>query len=191
MRGERETGGALLRSGWSRRPAGGRQVSARGFSILELAVVLALITVAAAIAIPLFYGRPSVTLDNAAILLARDLRTAQNLAVHRRKGMQVEFFPDGSGYRIVDEDGQTILNPSGAGELARRYSRDAVFEGVRIRSVDLGPECAARFTPDGLSVRGGEIVLVYRDDERRLSLREGSGMVEIEGLQRSWADDGY
>jgi Tfp pilus assembly protein FimT len=152
--------------------------------------VLALITVVAAIAIPLFYSRPAVTLDNAAILLARDLRAAQNEAVHRRKDVYAHFFGDGSGYRVFDESGEALKNPTGSGELVRRYTADAVFEGVRVASVEFGPRHMARFTPDGLAVRGGVVVLEFRGDQRILTLAEGSGLVEITGLERPWVDDG-
>lgn len=164
---------------------------ARAFSLLELAVALALITAAAAIAIPLFYGRPEVTLDNAAILLAHDLRAAQNHAVHQRAAVRVEFFEDGSGYRALLADEEPMPNPSGAGPLARRYSADGVFEGVHVERVRLGEGRTARFTPDGSAELGGEITLGYRDQLRRVTLQEGSGLVAIEGLERPWSDSGF
>jgi prepilin-type N-terminal cleavage/methylation domain-containing protein len=183
LSGEKWDGAAELRAERSRDQRA-------GFSILELAIALALITVAAAIAIPLVYSRPAITLDNAAVLLARDLRAAQNEAVHRRADVYVHFFADGTGYRVFDEGGRAIANPTGAGDLVRRYTADAVFEGVRLVSVETGPRKLARFTPDGLAVRGGVVVLEYQGDRRILTLHEGSGLVEITGLERPWIDTG-
>ena len=50
----------------------------RGFTILELLAVVLLISMVAAVTIPAFFQDANVTLENASILLARDLRAAQN-----------------------------------------------------------------------------------------------------------------
>lgn len=175
----------------SRRLVGGRALRRRaGFSILELAVVLTLLTVAAAIAIPLFFGRPSVTLDSAAILLARDLRAAQNEAVLRGRDVVVQFLPEGDGYRAFDESGELLPSPSGGGEFLRRYSRDGVFEGVRIELLDVAQNRSVHFTPEGFALQGLRLELVYAGDRRQLRLESATGLVSIEGLRRPWNDDG-
>src|SRR5690606_25726658 len=76
----------------------GQQHPRRGFTVLELAVALALITLVAVLAIPAFYGRPEVTLDRAALLLARDLRIAQNEAVRWSGDVHFDFLAEGQGY---------------------------------------------------------------------------------------------
>lgn len=181
-------------NGSSRRagPSAGRGASprTRAFTLPELALVLALITLLAVVAIPLFYGRPGVTLDSAAILLAKDLRYAQNLAVERGIEMSLEFAPDASGYRVTDAHGRPVPNPLGSGELARDYRRDAVFEGVTIESVQLGPTPRARFSPTGLALQGGTIRLAYRSHQRTLHLQAGTGLIDLEGLTRPWTDTG-
>lgn len=161
-----------------------------GFSILELAIVLALLTVAAAIAIPLFYGRASITLDNAAILLARDLRAAQNAAVFRERDIVLQFLPDGDGYRVYDEFGVMLPNPTGGGEFRRKYSQDGVFEGVELEFLEVAPNRSVHFTPDGLALHGVELHLRFEGERRKLSLEPTTGLVTIEGLRRSWHDDG-
>jgi len=161
-----------------------------GVSILGLAVGLALIAGAATVAIPAFFGRPEVSLDNAAILLARDLRAAQNHAVVERKDMLVLFHPDGDGYRIVDEDGRPMPSPTGGADFDRRYSADAVFENVRISAVRSEPGQQVRFGRDGFSHSHARIQLSYRDETRTVRVRRGTGKVEIDGLRRPWEDDG-
>ena len=186
-------GSGVERSRRERR-AGGSAVRAvarvRGFSLLELAIALALITIAAIVAIPSFYARPGVTLDSAAILLAKDLRHAQNLAAQRGIEVVLEFSPDGTGYRVIDAEGRAVQNPLGAGALIRDYARDGVFEGVRIESVQLGARASASYDARGLSLQGGSIRLGDRGARRTLSLQAGSGLIDIEGLSRPWSDSG-
>ena len=46
----------------------------RGFTLLELLIALIAISVIAAVAIPAYFSRSDVTLENAAVLLARRAR---------------------------------------------------------------------------------------------------------------------
>ena len=167
-----------------------RAARSSGFSILELAIVLTLLTVIAAIAIPLFYGRASITLDSAAILLARDLRVAQNTAVFREKDVIVQFLPEGDGYRVYDEFGAMLPNPTGGGDFVRRYSQDGVFEGVELEYLDVGPNRSVHFTQGGVALHGAEVHLRFGGERRKLTVEPTTGLVTLEGLRRSWRDDG-
>ena len=163
----------------------------RGFTILELAIALALISLAAALAIPAFYGRPEVSLDRAALLLARDLRTAQNHAVQAGCDVHFHLRSDGNGYAAWYESGAPLPNPAGGGPLARAYDRDAVFEGVRITRVQLdGHPREVRFDRLGFAHGGGTIELFYRGRDVAVHVAESTGLVTIRGLSRGFQDDG-
>lgn len=171
-----------------RRLGGGNGAS--GFSLLELVLVLALVAVVAAWAIPAFYARPSVTLDNAALLLARDLRSAQNRAAARRAPVEVRFFEDGDGYEAVDAYGRHLPDPGGGGAFVRRYSRDAVFEGVRLANLDGTLAHPVRYDARGFAEEDARLVVTYGGASRQVSLEGGTGLVEIDGLDEPWTDDG-
>ena len=68
----------------------------RGFTIPELMIAVVAIAVVAGIAIPMHFGRSEVTLENAAILLARDLRAAQNNAAYMGRTMTISFDEEGA-----------------------------------------------------------------------------------------------
>lgn len=152
--------------------------------------MLTLLTVVAAIAIPLFYGRAAVTLDNAAILLARDLRVAQNTAVFRDKDVILQFLPEGDGYRVYDEFGVMLPNPTGGGDFVRRYSQDGVFEGVELEFLEVGPNRSVHFTHGGVALHGVQLHLRFGAERRKLTLEPTTGLVSLDGLRRSWHDDG-
>lgn len=162
---------------------GGR--SSHGFTVLELAVALALITLVAVLAIPAFYGRPEVTLDRAALLLARDLRIAQNEAVRWSGDVHFDFLPDGEGYAPRFADGRPVPNPVGSGPMERIYERDAVFEGVRISRLQLaGHPRSIRFDRLGYAYGGGTIELAFEGQDCRVIVHESSGLVTLEGLSK-------
>lgn len=172
------------------RPAPRRDPRRGGFTILELTVVLAVLAVLSSFTIPAWFDRPEVTLDNAARLLARDLREVQNRAALYQATLLMRFDDDGGGYAATTEEGAVILSPYGARTFERRFDRDAVFRGVRIESRDLGGLEAVEFTGRGTVRQGARFVVTYRGEQRILRLRPFSGMIEIDGLAAPWIDSG-
>ncbi|MDP6539705.1 MAG: GspH/FimT family protein [Planctomycetota bacterium] len=161
-----------------------------GVNIVGLAVALLCVSALALLAIPGFFARAEVSLDNAALLLAADLRAAQNEAVLGERELRVVFAPDGTGYGIVDARERPIPHPTGVGEFVRSYSRDGVFEGVRITDRDLGPELRITFDAHGFARSVGTVVLELDGERRTVEVEAASGAVRIEGLGRPWSDGG-
>ncbi len=152
------------------------------FTLTELVLTLALITVLASIALPTYFGRPEVTLENAAVLMAKDLRQAQNRAAYLGQAVDFVIERDGSGYSISDPiaaDGK---------HMKRDYSHDAVFEGVRIVNVNLGPSMAFHFSQRGIALGGGSVTLAYAGESRVLRVSSGSGHIQIDGSTSGWVD---
>ena len=168
-------------------PRSGRLLSV---NIVGLAAILISIAFSATVAIPAFFARPEVSLDNAAVLMAQDLRSVQNHAVIRGEDMLVVFHPLGDGYRAITAGGVPMANPAGGGDFDRRYSVDAVFERVQIRSVDAEPDEWLRYGADGFCYTDATIVIGYRDEVRTLRVASGTGRIEVDGLRRAWRDTG-
>ena len=160
----------------------------RGITILEILLALLLLTLVAGLAIPWWFSKPDVTLDNAAKLLARDLRGVQNTAAWDRRPAAIEFAPDGSGYRAVFEDGTLLPAPIGNGPFVRDYPRDAVFRGVRVLDCTVGEGRAMGYDIRGLARSRGEIVLGYNGETRTVHVEEATGTLSIEGLSEPWSD---
>lgn len=152
------------------------------FTLTELVLTLALITILASIALPTYFGRPEVTLENAALLMAKDLRQAQNRAAYLGQSVDFVIERDGTGYSVSDP-----IAANGK-HMERDYSRDAVFEGVRIVNVNLGPGMAFHFSPRGIALGGGSVTLAYAGDTRVLHVSSGSGHIQIDGSTSGWAD---
>ena len=153
-----------------------------GFTILELLVSLAAVSVAATAAVSAYFSCGDVTLDNAARLLIDDLHQAQIHAVARVAPVEVHFNPDGSGYRIVDV--KNALVPTS--DIERSYTRDAVFEGVWITAVRIGGENTLTYDGNGTTRQSGEITLSYQGEQRTVFIERPSGTIQAPDLD-FWA----
>jgi len=160
----------------------------RTFALLHFASFLALSTLIAATAIPAWFGKGEVTLEHAAILLARDLRAVQNHAVISGTEIKLEFLAEGDGYRAVDELGRDVILYSDGIPLARRYNTDGVFQGVRVHSVILEERGPLKYNSNGFALNGGQIVLSLGEDRSIITITPESGWISIEGLSKPWRD---
>ena len=152
-----------------------------GFSLLHMILLLAGLTTLASLAIPAWFSRSSVTLSNATRLFARDLLDAQDRAAYQHRDIRVVFDPDGGGYAVVGPKGDPIEAPVGEGEFVRRYAKDAVFRGVHIEGVQVGPDRAVHFGPRGNALQAGSIVLTFRGEERHIEIEPITGDLQVDG----------
>ena len=159
-----------------------------GFTLLSLLLVLMALAVVASLAIPAWFDGSGRTLENAARLLAQDLREAQNRAAFDGREMRVEFREDGDGYRILDGQDRPEPAPLGKGPFARKYSFDGIFRGVKVAQTELGDDRILDYDSCGFATEGGRIVLTFRDQTLTLVIEKGSGLLSIEGLD--WIDPG-
>ena len=160
----------------------------RGFTILELLVALSVISVLAAYSIATYFSRSEVTLESAAVLLAEELRTAQNRSLFLGEPSTVVFFPD--GYRVLDPEGRTLQNPRTLLSFERRYSRDGVFRGVTVLEASFGAGNVLELDGDGLPRQGGTILLGFGDERRTIVVTAKDRELEILGSSSGWVDTG-
>jgi len=153
----------------------------RGFTIFELIVVIVIVTFTAAVSIWAYFARPEVTLDNAARLLVRDLRIAQARAALLHSPVTLVFNEDGDGYRIVDGMGDELGSSQSPERIERRYSRDAVFEGVSILPLGLAAQGKVVFESERPDPASGSITLSYRTATRIVEIEPGTGHAELIG----------
>lgn len=168
-------------------PAAGRS----GVTLLTILLVLAGMALVAGLAIPAFYGLHSVTLDNAARLLARDLRVAQNMAGFEGKPCVFEFFEDGKGWRVTDARGVVYPRPDQKGEFVRDFTVDGVFEGVRIEHVDFGGTRKLSYDKAGRALPGGTLWVTFDGERRVVRVFALSGRVILDGLAEEYFDPGH
>ena len=162
----------------------------RGVTLSELLLSFAVLTLVALLAITSFFSQTEVTLHNATRLLADDVRTAQNRAMMLRIPVALRFEEDGDGYSVED------LAPSPEELLdlvptvKRKYSADAVFEGVRVARVELRGATLLRFDAEGRAEHDALIVLSYGGENRTVLVEKGRGIAlrPDSTRNRGWLD---
>ena len=160
----------------------------RAFPLLHFASFLAISTLVAAIAIPAWFSQGAVTLERAAILLARDLRAVQNHAVISGHTIHIDFLSSGDGYQALSESGEPVVLFGGGVPLVRRYNEDGVFQGVRVHSVSLENGEPLTYDPNGFALTGGEVILTLGEVQVSLRISIESGGVVVDGLSKPWRD---
>ena len=165
--------------------------SRAGFSIVQVFGTVMCVAIAAGIAIPMYFSRPGITLENACVLLANDLRLAQNNAAYTGKVMIVTIDEDGGGYAVLNEHGAIVENPRTGKPFQRRYDRDGVFRGVRVRLVELGEDRALAYDTLGYATEGGRIVLSFDGETREVQIDAKSGDLSIPNSSSGWVDPGF
>ncbi len=96
----------------SRRGGGGR-----GYTLIELLIVVALLGLASAVVVPYLNDRGDLELQGAVRLIIADISFAQFDALAHQEYRRVQFFDDGTGYaivRVTDSDFNDTFDPDTA-----------------------------------------------------------------------------
>ena len=159
--------------------SGSRRSPRRGVSLLAVLIGIVGVALLAIWGIPAYFAREGVTLDNVSVLLARDLRSAQNRAT--LLGSSARFVFDRDGWRAFDAAGAPLIGGGEEHAIERRFSSDGVFDGVVIEGLAAGAEVALEITPRGSLAQGGEIELRFLEQRRTIQILRGSGQVVVVG----------
>src|SRR5262245_24860592 len=161
----------------------------RGFTLLELLIVLVVVSLCAATTVRWYFSHADVTLENAAILLVRDVRAAQHRSIFLGEKSRFVFLSDGSGYSVLGAAGQPARNPQTDEPFLRVYSNDGVFNGVSVLDVDAGGDRTLEIDGRGLPLEELTVTLAYRDERRTILLDRKSCEITIVGSTSGWTDD--
>lgn len=166
----------------------GRSPSSRGFTIVELLLVLLVLSLCAATCVRWYFSYSEVTLENAAILLARDLRAAQHRSIFLGEPSRFLFLPDGAGYAVTDSLGALTHNPQTDEPFVRSYPDDGVFVGVRVLAVEAGADKTLDIDRRGMLLEDLSVTLGFGDDRRTVVLDHKRGEISVVGSSSGWAD---
>lgn len=145
----------------------------RAFSLHELVIVLAIITVLGAIAVPRYSSAISrQRAESAAKRIAADLNMARQRAVHGSQGTTVTF--TGSGYVIT---GARHLD-----HWAQVYQVDLDADPykARILAAEFGGDAVVKFDIHGSPDSGGAVVVSAGGWQHTVTLSESTGESKAE-----------
>jgi prepilin-type N-terminal cleavage/methylation domain-containing protein len=99
----------------------------RGFTVVELLVVLMILVIVAMVAIPMAGSAAGVQVRSAANMIAADLEYAKSMAIARAQNFSVVFDSSQESYQIEDSTGTVIAHPVKKGS---NYVVDLPGEGL-------------------------------------------------------------
>ncbi len=133
----------------------------RGFSIIELAIVLAILGIVATIAVSNLYSAiPHTRLETAQLRMAEVMMIARNQARSEELNTRVILNPDDSTYWIESQDRETLAwsnSMPGSGV-------ETIPAGVTISDVTFGSN-EVQYTTRGSLLVGGTITLLASNGE--------------------------
>ena len=171
--GEIEFGRGTSPSSGSSRPVASRHgtVVARGYTLIELILIMGILALAAALLVPHLVDRDSLAVQSAVRLIIADLSFAQSDALANQEYRRIQFYADGRGYclyRVTDADFADPFDPDTVDydyvldplHALRDYVVDFTegdrFEGISISAVNIDGG-TRQITYDAL---GGTVVAV-------------------------------
>jgi prepilin-type N-terminal cleavage/methylation domain-containing protein len=147
----------------------------RGFTAIELILVIVILGILAAIAYPRFQGLPGIRVSAAAQAIAADIRYAQSQAVSTAYNYKVYFYASTNSYSVYQVNrssgAETIIsNPLKAGNYPVALNTD--YPGVTI-GADYTVEFDYLGAPDG----GGSVTLSGGGNSMTISVLANTGRV--------------
>ncbi len=164
----------------------GQQV-ADGFTLIELMIVLVILAVAAAIAVPMASSAGSLQLRSAVNMVAADLEYAKSLAIGTGQRHSVVFDDGAETYRIVDANGNVIKHPVKKGfDYIVSFSTDKRLGQVNIFRADFDGSQTVSFDYLGSPYNGaagglasGVVTLQAGGVTRTVTVEPVTGFVSI------------
>lgn len=135
----------------------GLHVSGRGFTLVEVIIVVVILSIAAMMAIPMMSSAGSVQIRSAADAIAADLEYAKSMAISRQRMYSVLFDVDNESYWIQDDTGTIIKHPVKRGfDYVIDFKNDNRMKKVDIFSVYFDSTPTIKFNYLGSPFNGSD-----------------------------------
>jgi len=141
----------LSMTGTSSPAKGAKYHLRRGFTLVEVLIVVVIISIAALMAVPMFSSAGSMQIRSAGNIIAADLEYAKNMAITRGQNYSVIFDVTAESYRIEDQSGNVVSHPVKKGfDYVVDFKNDSRLNRVDITSVQFDPGAGNTITFDYL-----------------------------------------
>jgi type II secretion system protein H len=161
--------------------------ASKGFTLLELIVVMVIIGITAWIAYPKLSALNDIKLDAAARRVAADLRYAQNQSIGKRSVHGILFEPSAGRYTVFSPTTATaVTDPANrARPLRVDFVSGGEFQGIAIASAAFGTSRGVTFDFFGVPrdtagvelAATGRVILTYQGGADTIDVTPGTGKV--------------
>lgn len=150
----------LYHRDWRGRSECVRRSSMKGFTVIEVLIVVVILAIAAMTAIPMMSSAASMQMRSAANLIMADLEYAKSMAITRGQNYSVVFNTSTDSYQIEDQDSVVISHPVKKGfNYIVSFPNDSRLSKVAITNVNFNSTSSVEFDCLGSPDNGGTISL--------------------------------
>jgi len=159
-----------------------------GFTLVELIMVILILSIAAAMVLPMASSAGSVQLRAAANMVAADLEYAKSMAISRGQAYSILFDKNNETYRVQDHNEVDILHPvkkglpylvdfPHEGRLSRVTIDNAVFNGTSRVAFDY---LGTPYDDNGASLNAaGSVILKAGGDTMTVKVEPVTGFITV------------
>jgi prepilin-type N-terminal cleavage/methylation domain-containing protein len=151
----------------------------RGFTVIEILIVLVIITIAALTAVPMMSSASSIQIRSASSMIAADIEYAKSMAISRGQNYSVVFDQSADSYWIEDQGG-VILHPVKKGfDYLVDFRGDSRLNRVDITGASFNGNPDVEFDSMGSPVSGGTVSIQAGDATVTITVESITGYISI------------
>jgi prepilin-type N-terminal cleavage/methylation domain-containing protein len=155
----------------------------KGFTLIELVMVMVIIAILAALSIPRFDSFYSIKLSGAMKKVMSDIRYAQQVAVSRHTNTRIVFNKTTDVYTAEEEypfgnnTWISIKSPFTRGDLTVNYAIDPKYNGINITNANFNSSNVLQFKWQGEPASGGRVDFEYKQNTNSILVENTTGIV--------------
>ncbi len=151
-----------------------------GFTLIELLIVIVIIGITAAIAVPLMSSAASVQIRAAGGIVAADLEYAKSLAITTGQQHKVVFNVGNNSYEILDIDNNAVEHPiTKRSQYVVSFAADGRLDRVSINNTSFSGHTVTFDSLGSPGNAGGSVVLQAGGIGRTVTVEAVTGFISV------------
>ena len=152
----------------------------RGFTVIEILIVMVIISIVALTAVPMMSSASSIQIRSASSMIAADLEYAKSMAISRGQNYSVVFDQNAESYWIDDQDGNVIPHPVKKGfDYIVDFGSDSRLNRVDITGASFNGSPDVEFDIMGSPDSGGTVTLQAGDTTVTITVEPITGYISV------------
>lgn len=157
----------------------------KGFTLIEVVMVLVIVGILAGLAIPRFDSFYSIKLDASMKKVVSDIRYAQQIAVSRHGNCRIVFNPASDTYSAEEQltlggPWSGIKDPFTKANLVMNFQTDPQYKGIDIVNANFNSSNTLQFDWQGVPQAGGNATFNCQGNIRVVTVEQNTGRVRVQ-----------
>ena len=148
------------------------------FTLLELMVVVMILAIVAAVAVPMAVGTGDMQVISAARMMSADLQYAQNTAITTQRPITVAFDTSAESYSLSNASG-ALIHPITKEAFTVNFMSREGFNALDVVSADFGENLSVTFDELGAPDSAGTVILRAGPHVYQVSVATATGKVTV------------